>query len=136
MDRITKAVILLFIAAAVDRSCTLFPSDVYADPFLFYDMKYECGGVVYEGVNLQYIAKAVSVHARNIIALFAVLLLIPQNVHRLIAVFIALECLSVADFFIIYEQSFFSIGKYPVEFTDFKILGYALSLIAWKTGKL
>ena len=136
MDNVTKAIILIFIAAAVDRSCTLFPSDVYYDPFLFYDMRYSCDGIVYEGVNLQYIAKAVSVHARNIIGLFAILLLIPTNAHRLIAVFITLEFMSVADFFIIYEQSFFSIGKYAVEFTDFKIIGYSISIIAWKIQRL
>lgn len=132
MDKWKTVIILLVVAAGIDRLCTLVPSDIYYDPFLLYDMRYECDGVVYDGVNLQYIVKAVSVHARNIMGIIACWVLAPAELRRLLLVFAFFELLSVADFFIIYEQSFFSIGKYNVEFTDFKIIGYATATYLWK----
>jgi formate hydrogenlyase subunit 3/multisubunit Na+/H+ antiporter MnhD subunit len=42
-----------------------------------------------------------------------------------------IEIMSLIDFFLIYEQSWFGIGMYNVEFTDFKILFYGAVIIKW-----
>lgn len=138
MDRFGKAVILIFIAIAIDRLCTLVPSEPQFDPFPFYDIVYCYPGVECEnvGINLQYYVKCITNHGGLILIMLAFRILSPPNFYRLFTVFMVIECLSLADFLLIYEQSFANIGKYPVEFTDFKILGYALSIIAWKMQKL
>lgn len=141
MTKASVGLILIFTAISIDRLCSHLPSNPYFDPFPFYDLMYcypdthEC---VNRGVNVQYYCKAITNHAGLIMIMFAFRALMStftQSFSRLFIAFAVIEFLSLADFLLIYEQSFFSLGNYPVEFTDFKIIGYLLSIIAWRTLK-
>jgi hypothetical protein len=108
------------------------PSGVYFDPFPLYDLVYNGENV---GINLQAYCYAITVHLSIIIMLFAFREALPK-LSTVFLLLIGIEFLSLADFFIIYEQRLFYLGKYPVEFTDFKILSYAIVILLWKDGKL
>jgi hypothetical protein len=132
MNRETRVLFLILVAIAINRLCSLLPSGVYFDPFPLYDLVYN-GEIV--GINLQAYCYAITVHLSIIIMLFAFREALPQ-LSTVFLLLIGIEFLSLADFFIIYEQRLFYLGKYPVEFTDFKILSYAIVILLWKDGKL
>lgn len=128
---------LVLVAIAIDRLCTLLPSDIYFDPFPLYDMIYcyaddDCRNI---GINLQAYVKAITVHAAIIIFLFAIKTGLPQ-LARPLKISIIIEFLSLADYFILYEQTLFDLGTYHVEFTDFRIFGHAITILLWKSGRL
>lgn len=131
MTRETKAFILILSAIVIDRLCTAVSPDIYLDPFLFYDVSFTCGDTVYNGVNLQYVVKAVCVHLSVILFLMAVQCVAP-SMRRALKFCIIVEILGIVDFFLIYEQAFFS----WVEFTDIRILSHGIIIALWKTGKL
>ncbi len=128
---------MILVAISVDRLCTLLPAGIYFDPFPFYDLIYTYpDGTTFNGINLQSYCKGITVHASWIILLFAFRVVMPPLCFRVLTVMIVIEFLSLADFFLIYEQYLFKLGHYPVEFTDFRILGHATAILLWKTGKL
>lgn len=135
MSKEVKVLIIILIAIAIDRLCTVVDSNVYYDPFLFYDLHWECGDTVYSGVNLQYILKAVSVHVSVILLLWCIQIGFP-DLKKALKFSMIVEALGIIDFFLIYEQSFFSIGIWDVEFTDFRIAAHGLIIGLWKSGKL
>lgn len=139
MGRLTKAILIVLIAIAIDRLCTLpfIPSNLYVDPFPFYDPIYRFDdGNVIRGINFQYLVKAVTERIGSVLYLCGFLIALPLVTKRLFSAMIVIQSLALADFFLLYEQSFFSLGNYPVEFTDFRILGHATCILLWKTGKL
>ncbi len=138
MGRYTTAAFLVLIAIAFDRACTLWfiPIGYYCDPFPFFDPIYYIGDTEVVGINIQYYIKAISVHATIIGLILSARKAAPLFMARFFAVCAIVEVLSLLDFLLIYEQGLFYIGKYHVEFTDFRILGHATAILLWKTGKL
>lgn len=116
---------------AIDRFCTAVSPNIYIDPFLFYDISFQCGDVVYNGINLQYLVKALSVHISVILLIMALYCVAPA-MRKALKFSIIVEVLGIVDFLLIYEQSFFS----WVEFTDIRILAHGLIIGLWKSGKL
>lgn len=137
MERYTKVVFLVLIALSLDRLCTLLPGHIFInDPFPFFDLTYMYEGTEYHSISLQAYVKAVTTHISWIILLWAFRISLPVSMERLLLYMIGIEILSLADFFLLYEQPLFKLGAYRVEFTDFKILGHATCILLWKTGKL
>lgn len=137
MNTEAKILVLVLVAIAIDRLCTFLPSGLYFDPFPLYDLIYcyapdDCQNV---GINAQAYCKAITVHLSWIMFLFTVRLARPQ-LSKTLLVMGVIEVLSLADFFIIYEQPFFNIGNYHGEFTDIRILGHIITIVLWKTGRL
>lgn len=137
MTHVTKALIYILTAISIDRLCGLIPSRWSSfDPFPFYDLIYKGENV---GIHPQYYVKAITVHigwGLFMLAFRELSLMFSTTLHRLFIAFLVIECLALADFLLLYEQPFFNIGLYRVEFTDFKILGYAISIYLWRTVKL
>lgn len=137
MDRLTKVVFIILVAFSLDRLCTLVPGHIFInDPFPFFDLSYIYEGTEYHSISLQAYVKAVTTHISWIILLFAFRKALPVSMERLLLYMIGIEFLSLADFFLLYEQPIFKVGAYRVEFTDFKILGHATAILLWKTGRL
>lgn len=132
MSRHLKILILILFAVGVNRICSLVPSAYYFDPFPFYDLVYYGENV---GINMQAFCYALTVHISFLLILIAFREALP-HMAMVFTLFAILELLSVADFLLIYEQALFRIGKWGVEFTDFKIIAYGTIIILWKTGRL
>ena len=126
-----KAFLIILIALGLDRFCTIVSPSIYVDPFIFYDMRFECDGVVYEGVNLQYVVKAVSVHLLVIMFMWSFRIVVP-SMNKALKFSQIVEWCGLADFFLIYEQAIFG----PVEFTDIRILLHGVIFLLWRIGKL
>jgi len=123
--------LIILIALGLDRFCTIVSPSIYIDPFVFYDMRFECGDVVYEGVNLQYVVKAVSVHLMVIMFMWSLRITVP-SMNKALKFSQIVEWCGLADFFLIYEQAIFG----PVEFTDIRILLHGVIFLLWITGRL
>lgn len=126
-----KTLWFILISVGINRLCTIVPEGVYFDPFPLYDMiDVRTGQNV--GINLQSYVYFITVHL-SVIILWAGLILVRWKLSGLFYDLMVVEVFSLIDFFIIYEHPWFHIGSYGVEFTDIKILAYAILL--WRTGR-
>jgi len=123
---------MILLAVSVNRLCSLpfVPEYFYFDPFLFYDIVDKDG--VNVGISLRSFIYMVTIHFAWIL-LWVREIRLKNSTSELFKCFLYIEALSLIDFFLIYEQSWFSIGLYNVEFTDFKIIMYAISIIKWNS---
>lgn len=109
---------------AINRFCSLLPSGIYFDPFPFYDL-------VLNGQNVGINAQSYAYFLLNHIGIIAIWFGLSLSVDSIFFKFMWIEILSLGDFLLRYEQAWFHIGSYGVEFTDAKILMYAYFILRW-----
>ena len=139
MSKEAKVVLMVFLAVALDRLCTLVPSGIYFDPFPFYDLTYcdpctgKCANV---GINMQYFCKAITVHIGWVLFMVAFSCAF-ESTKKLFLLFAFLEALSIIDFWLIYEQAFYRLPGIAIELTDIKnVILYPAGIYLWKTHRL
>lgn len=133
---------LILFAVTINRFCSWLPSNVYFDPFPFYNIMYKGENV---GINLQSYVYMIAIHFSIIAIWLFCMFEMPQYklnrinyrwITSIFSLFFILEVGSLIDFLLIYEHAIFHLGFYPVEFTDFKLILYTSIIILWKHGKL
>lgn len=129
MARTFKLLWLIPVAILLNRICTIVPAYYYFDPFPLHDIVNQDGEKI--GITLQSYIYFIAIHLAWII-LWVREILGKQMHYQVFYSFLGIEILSLLDFLVRYEQPLFDIGNYHVEFTDFKVLMYTLTLITWK----
>lgn len=120
---------LVLAAVSINRICSApFIPDIRFDPFPLYDIMYEGENV---GISLGSFIYIIAIHCAWLI-LWIREIRKKDETSILFYRFFAIECVSLIDFFIIYEHAWFYIGNYGVEFTDIKILLYSYFILTWK----
>lgn len=113
----------ILVGVAINRLCSIIPAHWYfEDPFLLYDLgqPFQVQAYVYFVTN----------HLA-VIATWYGFYSLKNEYSSIFYKFLAIEIVSLADFFIIYEHPWFHLGQYGVEFTDAKILLYAFYILRW-----
>jgi hypothetical protein len=129
MDRVFKYLWLIPLAIFCNRITSLLPEFKFVHPFPMFEIVDKFGRP--EGITLQGYAFIFAMHAGWII-LWVREILRKDKYSILFKWFLVIEVLSLFDFIIRYEQSFITIGFYPVEFTDIKLMAYVVCIALFK----
>lgn len=129
MDRVFKYLWLIPLAIFFNRITSLLPEYKFIDPFPMYTIVDKNGDP--EGITLQGYWFIFALHAGWII-LWIREWLRKDKYSILFSWFLIIEAFSLLDFILRYEQSFITIGFYPLEFTDIKLAAYVLCIALFK----
>lgn len=129
MDRVFKYLWLIPAAIFCNRITSLLPEFVFMHPFPMFEIVDKNGQA--EGITLQGYAYMLAIHFGWIL-LWVREVLKRDEYSILFKWFLWIEVLSLFDFLIRYEQSFMTIGFYPVEFTDIKLMAYVFCIALFK----
>lgn len=122
------ALLLILSVIAFNRATSWLPKYYYIHPFPLFEIVDENGMAV--GITLQSYFYIFCFHAL-MIAFWQYCKIKEPNRESLFYVFRSIEIMSLVDFFIIYEQPWFYMRSYGVEFTDFKIILYLFFYVKW-----
>ena len=116
----------ILVGISINRVCSIIPADWYfEDPFLLYDMG--------RPIQVQAYVYFITTGHLPFIATWYGFYSLRSDYSPIFYKFIAIELFYLADYILIYEHPWFHLGNYGVEFTDARILLYAISIGTWKT---
>lgn len=116
----SKVLFWLLFAIGMNRACSIVP-DMFFDPFPFYDIT----------ISVSFYIYVISNHCFILILFYLLTQTAMGEMFRIMVVFFWLQFLSLLDFILIYEHPIFYVGRYGVEYTDFKVLMYTYLIIRW-----
>lgn len=130
--RTNLLLIALLAGVFCNRLCDAVPSDIRIDPFPFYDIIVDGENI---GIDLQSLVYIIAYHF-TIIGFWVFGLHMIPRMRGLFILFLWLEVGSFVDLWLFYEHPFIRTNIFSIEFTDIKLLFYALFTVLWRYGKL
>lgn len=124
------ALLLILAVMACNRATSWLPKYHYIQPFPLFDIK-DSNGVL-TGITVQSYFYIFCFHLLTI-SFWHYCKVKELKRDGLFYIFRSIEIMSMVDFMLIYEQPWFYIDFYGVEFTDFKIILYLYFYVKWKT---